>query len=276
MALGAWVGDQFRQRNRKRRRIVEVNIKLCFPELGDLERERLCVKHFQAYGCSLVDMGLSLWGSERRLRKLVSIEGLEDYQQLRTDKKVMLVTWHLTTLEICANMVGLAGPTVSMMKSMKNPVLTWQFARARSRFNDIDLVLRNEGLKPLIQGLGEGKQCFLIPDEDIVGSQGKIMFVPFFGVARAMLLTPARLAKLAGAVVVTCAARLIPETGRYVCTFMPPIEPVDSADVESVSRAITESMEHLIRQAPEQYLWTFRWFQTRPDGAKSPYDVIQP
>jgi len=30
-------------------------------------------------------------------------------------------------------------------------------------------------------------------------------------------------------------------------------------------------MEGLIRRAPAQYLWTFRWFKTRADGAPNPY-----
>ena len=68
MGLGGWVGDQFRKRNRKRRRIVEVNLELCFPDWTNEEREALCEKHFRAYGRGLVDMGLSFWGSEKRLK----------------------------------------------------------------------------------------------------------------------------------------------------------------------------------------------------------------
>ncbi len=276
MKLGAWVGDKFRLRNAKRRRIVEVNLALCFPALSESEREQLCIKHFQAYGRSLVDMGLSLWGSEKRLLALVDTQGYEDHLHLLAKKNVLLVTWHMTALEVCGNIVSRAAPSISMMKSMNNPLLTWQFARGRRHFNDVQLVLRAQGLKPIIKGIRGGRQGLLIPDEDFGDSSGKTLFVPFFAVQRSILLTPVRVAKSADAEVVICGARLVAETGKYVCTFSPPIEPEARRDPEEFTRAIASSMEQLIRQSPEQYMWTFRWFQTRPDGAESPYDVVPP
>jgi KDO2-lipid IV(A) lauroyltransferase len=35
---------------------------------------------------------------------------------------------------------------------------------------------------------------------------------------------------------------------------------------------VNAAFETVIRQAPEQYLWTLRWFRTRPNGESSPYD----
>ncbi|MGI9315833.1 MAG: lysophospholipid acyltransferase family protein [bacterium] len=276
MNLGAWVGDQFRKRNHKRRRIAEINIALCFPDLSQRQQEQLCIEHFRSHGRGLVDMGLSLWGSERRLRKLVSLEGFETHQNLVKSKNVLVVTWHLTTLEISANVLTLAGDSVSMMKPLSNSLLTWQIARGRRHLHAGDpiLVTRNEGLRPLLRGLRDGRQCILLPDEDLAGEQIDHVFVPFFGVPRANLTTPVRLAKSAKAVVVTCATRLIPETGRYVFTVSPPLQDLDGKDVEKDAIAISRSMEELIKQAPEQYMWTFRWFRTRPDGEPDPYDPV--
>ena len=143
MAAGAWVGDQFRKRNRKRRRIVEVNMALCFPELEQNDRDRLVAEHFRAYGRSLMDMGLSLWGSEKRIRSLVDIEGLEAHCEAVKASNIMVVTWHLTTLEISGNMLSLSGPVVSMMNRMQNPLMTWLFARGRGHLTDVELVMRD-------------------------------------------------------------------------------------------------------------------------------------
>ena len=43
---------------------------------------------------------------------------------------------------------------------------------------------------------------------------------------------------------------------------------------EALQTTICDAMEALIRRAPAQYLWTFRWFQSRPDGNPGPYDPV--
>ena len=163
-----------------------------------------------------------------------------------------------------------------MMKPLNNPLLTWQLARGRRHLHAGDpiLVTRDAGLRPLLRGLRGGRQCILLPDEDLGEQQSEQVFVPFFGVPRANLTTPGRLAKSANAAVVTCATRLIPETGRYVFTVSPPLQGLDGKDVTRDAAVISRSMEKLIQQAPEQYMWTFRWFRTRPDGENSPYDPV--
>ena len=120
----------------------------------------------------------------------------------------------------------------------------------------------------------QGRQCLLFPDEDFGDDGQGTVFVPFFGVQRAMVTTPGRLARSAGARVVTCVTRLDPASGRYRCVFSAPLEDTGENDPPAVAKAISRSMERMLADAPEQYMWTFRWFQSRPDGAESPYELI--
>lgn len=271
MGLGALVGDLFRHGNKKRRLIAAVNLALCFPELSAAERQRLLKAHFRAHGRGIVDMGVTLWCSRRRLLELVDLEGFEKHRERVASGKVLAVTWHLTTLEITGLLMTLAGPSVSMMKPLDNALLTWAVARGRCRLSDLDLIVRDAGMRPLLKGLQDGRQCILVPDEDFGGRGAEVAYVPFFGVSRAMVTTPGRIARASGATVTVCATRLDPGTGRYVCTFGPPLDGVRGDDPQADAAAICEAMESLIRRAPEQYLWTFRWFQSRPDGGDSPY-----
>lgn len=274
LRLGACIGDQFRRRNRKRRRIVEVNLALCFPDYTPEQRAQLAIEHFRAYGRSLADMGLTLWGSSEKIRSLVKTAGLEQHIQLCKRTNVIVVTWHLTTLELSGNVLSTAGPVVTMMNRMHNPVLTWVFARARCRFTEVKLLMRDEGLRPYIACLRAGRQGVIVADEDLGAKDSGLVFVPFFGAQRAILSTPARLAKSASARVATCASRLDPTTGNYLFTITPALEGVDGTDLVADTKAIAASMEQLISLAPEQYMWTFRWFKTRADDAPSPYDPM--
>jgi lauroyl/myristoyl acyltransferase len=85
---------------------------------------------------------------------------------------------------------------------------------------------------------------------------------------------PAKLARSSGAKVVICGTRLIAETGKYVCTFSPPLELDPDTNDAAHMGIINATMEQLIKRAPEQYLWTFRWFSSRPGDAPSPYDPV--
>ncbi len=271
MRLGALAGDLFRHGNPKRRHIAEVNLALCFPDLSAAERKKLLIGHFHAHGRGIVDMGVTLWCSRHRLLELVDLEGFEEHRNRVASGKVLAITWHLTTLEITGLLMTLAGPSVSMMKPLDNDLLTWVVTRGRCRLSDLELVVRDAGMRPLIKGLQAGRQCILVPDEDFGGQGAKVVYVPFFGVSRAMVTTPGRIARASGATVTVCATRLDPGTGRYVCTFSPPLEGIRGDDPQADAAAICAAMETLIRRAPEQYLWTFRWFRSRPDRGDSPY-----
>ena len=62
----------------ERRRVVRTNLRLCFPQMSDPEREHLSRRHFRAFGRSVLERAILWWGSEQRIRKLVVFEGREN------------------------------------------------------------------------------------------------------------------------------------------------------------------------------------------------------
>ena len=160
---------------------------------------------------------------------------------------------------------------VSMMKQDKNPVINWFLYRSRTRYKKARVLMRDESLRGIIGGMKEGKLCYFIPDEDF-GDGRHTVFAPFFGQQRSTLKIVSRLARITGAVVIPSICKLDSATGRYRTTVSPPLEnfPSDS-DIEDAT-IINRAMEKLILNAPEQYMWTFRWFRTQPDGKENPYD----
>ncbi len=272
MAIGGLLGDQLRARHKKRRRIAEINLALCFPELDERERRRLLVAHFRQYGRGLMDMALALWASPARLDRWCRLERREWLRRLLRRRRVILVAYHMTTLDLGGCMLARVHPYVAMMKRDRNPLLAWQLWRGRTRLDkaNIRLVMRDQGMRPLVRGLQAGRLCIIVPDEDL-GSSKRAVFAPFFGVRASTLTVVSRLAKLTGALVLPSATRLDPRTGHYVMRLGDPLENFPGADPEADAAALNRAMETLIRRAPEQYMWTFRWFKTRPDGEPSPY-----
>lgn len=272
MRVGGWLGDQLRRRNHKRRRIAEINLRLCFPQWSEAQRRQLLVEHFRQYARGLLDLGLALWASPARLNKVCSFPQRAWLCAAARQSRMIVVTYHLTTLDILGIMLAGFHPSVGMMKPVRNPLLNWQLWKARRRRDprNMTVLMRQQGLRPLLRLMRGGRVCMFVPDEDF-GESKNTVFAPFFGAQACTLTVVSRLAKLTGAVVVPTAAHLDPRSGRYAMTVGAPLKNFPSADAQADASALNHAMETLMRPALEQYMWTFRWFKTQPDGKPNPY-----
>ncbi len=270
MAAGGALGDHLRRRNHKRRRIAEINLAMCFPERSAARRQRMLRSHFRQHGRGLLDMGLALWASQARIDRLCRLCHAQRLREVPPQTPIIILAYHLTTLDISGRILAGRRDFVSMMKRDRNPLLNWLLWRGRSKKVQLKMVMRDQGLRPLLRRMKAGDSCMFIPDEDF-GQKKRAVFTPFFGVQTSTLTVVARLAQLSGARVMPCAAFLEPRTGHYEMILGQPLQNFPSADPGADAAAINRAMETLIRHAPEHYMWTFRWFKTRPDGQPNPY-----
>jgi lauroyl-KDO2-lipid IV(A) myristoyltransferase len=59
---------------------------------------------------------------------------------------------------------------------------------------------------------------------------------------------------------------------KYKVVILEPLEGVTGDDLHLDTKKINIALEQMIRLAPEQqYLWTLRFYQSRPDGSPPPY-----
>ena len=267
-AIGAGVG-YLMMSNRKRRDIVRVNLALCFPELDAAARERLLRLHFVRAGQAMVDIGFLAWASEARLLRKVQYRGLEQFRELVGARNVLLLVPHMLGFNVAGVMISRQfGRFFTMMKRQSNPVVDWMLNRARMRFG-AKLIERQHGLRPVIRGLREGQLFYYLPDEDY--GPEKSIFAPFFGVPTATLTTLGRLAKSADAAVVPCFSRILPGGRGYEVVLRSPMENFPTGDRAADAARMNAAMEAGISEMPEQYMWTFKLFKTRPNGEPSPY-----
>lgn len=267
--LGGWLGNRFHNMNAKRRGIARTNIDMCFGDRSESDREEMVREHFRSYGRSVLDLGLIWWASEKRLESLISINGLERLQE-RIDRgeSVLIITPHAAGLDLGGIMVSRYVPCVSMMKALPNPIIDWLITSGRRRFK-ADIWLRDAGLRPLIKSLKSNRVVFYMPDEDF-GTRNSV-FAPFFGVQTSTLTTVGRMAKISGVDVIPCFSRIQPDGRGYIVDVDPPLENYPSGDDVGDATAMNAALEDGISRAPAQYMWTLRWFKTRPAGEASPY-----
>lgn len=267
--LGAILGLFMYALNAKRRHIARVNLELCFPGKSAHARARLLRRHFLVKGQSYVDLGFLTWASERRVRQHTRFHGLEQLHAAQErGKNVILLAPHCLGMNFAASVLAHRRAEFSMMKIQRNPVVNWLLNKSRMRFS-LKLVTRSQGLRPVIRALRDGLAFYYLPDEDF-GPRHSV-FAPFFGVPTATLTTLGRLANLTDAVVIPCFVRLLPHGRGYEVTLKPALADFPTGETRADAARMNRVLEDGIRASPEQYMWTFKLFKTRPHGAPSPY-----
>jgi lipid A biosynthesis (KDO)2-(lauroyl)-lipid IVA acyltransferase len=253
----------------KRREVALTNLRLCFPELSEDEREALARRHMRIATQCLLDYGSLWWLPDERLKRLVEIRGLEHLEDARRrGRNLIVLAPHFIALDYGGIVLTGYLPAVSMFKSIKDPLADWMVYRARTRFG-AQIVERGAGLRPLIRPIREGKYFYYLPDEDL-GPEHSV-FVPFFGVPAATLPTLGRLAQLCDAEVFPCLSRYVPERGRYELEIRPSMQGFPTGDEIEDARRMNEAVEDVVRAAPENYMWTLKRFRTRPPGEPRVY-----
>jgi len=262
--LGAWISFI----PSKLRTVVRVNIGLCFSEIGTEGRRRLERRHFRALGVSLLCYGLAWWSSAARLRRLVKVRDRHYYDDaIAAGKSIILMAPHFLALDVCGIKLSSERKMITMYRESRNRLID-RMLRKRSRYGGV-LFERKSNLKALIRYLREGRPFYYLPDQDPGG--GDAIFVPFFGVPAATVSAFSRIAQMTNAAVIPCYGRILPWGGGFEVRFEEPLKDYPSDSPEQDARRMNEEIEKAVRQDPEQYLWGYRRFKTRPAGSPPVY-----
>lgn len=271
-ALGRGLGRWVYRALASRRRIVRINLRLCFPELDAAAVERRVVGHFEALGIGLFEALQCWFVSDARLRPLVELSGLEHLRAAQADGHgVLLLTGHFTTLELAARLLCItAGPFHAMYRPADNRFVDWWMRRMRE-LRSGRVALPKDDLRALVRALRGGAAIWYGPDQTL--EVPATAFVPFFGVPTLTLTATSRLAEMGRARVVPFFPERVdgPNGGYYRIRILPALEDFPSGDDIADARRINGLLEDAIRRCPEQYFWTHRRFKHRPPGTPDPY-----
>jgi KDO2-lipid IV(A) lauroyltransferase len=248
----------------RRRRICLRNLELCFPHLTVAERRALARANFRWMGRSYVERGLLWWASEARLRRLIRVEGGEHLSA--TGGARIVLAPHFLGLDAAASRLGMDHDAVSMYSRQSNAYVNDLLLRYRGRFGRVKLLVRQEGLRPVIRAMREGRHFYYLPDMDFGPAES--IFVPFFGVPAATVPALSRLAAMTGARVVPVHTRMLPGGAGYVVHVHPPLDGFPSGDIEADTRRMNAWIEDRLLEPGmlPQYHWAHRRFKTRPPG----------
>ncbi len=270
LKLGKQLGNFLFHVAATRRQVAATNIRLCFPELSDDEKATILRQHFHSMGIMLFELGLSWWGSDKRLTALTEIEGLEHLENAIADGNgALLLGAHYTTLDISGHL--LATQTDLSIRSMyrphENPVIEYVMRRGRERYLE-SLIPRND-IRGLIRSLRQNKAVWYAPDQHYEGKGSAL--VPFFGIPTPTNTGTSRIAKMSKTAVIPFIS-VRKEDGRgYTLKLLPALDNFPTDDEVADATRIHQLFETQIRNNKAQYFWVHKRFKRKHVAGEDPY-----
>jgi Kdo2-lipid IVA lauroyltransferase/acyltransferase len=265
--LGQGLGWLMRHIGGKSQNAVQTNLRLCFPNESAAWRQQIYRASYASLGIGLLESILAWWASDQRLRPLAHVHGVEHLQQAHAQGKgVLLLSAHFTGLELAGRLLRLHIPYSVSYRQQKNPVLNHLISKIRHKI--YQHAFTREDIRGMMRALSRGEYIFYAADTD-VGRQG--LMVPFFGNLASTTKATARYAKRTGALIMPCFFYRRSDGTGYDVHIDPPLTDFPTDDPIADATRINSLIEQAIRKHPEQYLWQYRRFKTRPNNEPHPY-----
>lgn len=261
--LGNSLGFLMRKLAKKRRRITKINIDLCYPHLSQLQQEELIKKNMAATGRGLIETA-SCWYSDLKQQQGNTIVSGKEHLDaaLAKGKGVILLSFHMTSLEIGGCLLGAHYDFYAMYKPNKNPL--FEKAMCEGRLRHLKGLLARDNVRGTIKTLRKNNIVWYAADQNYGGKT--VVFVPFFGIQTATITATTKLAQMTGAAVVPFTQRRLEGDDRYQLTLYPTLEPFPGdTEVEDATQ-INQFLENYLKQYPVDYMWLHQRFRNRPPG----------
>jgi KDO2-lipid IV(A) lauroyltransferase len=266
--LGNLLGIMLGYMAKSRRQVAVTNISRCFPELNEEQQNGLVNNNMKATGQGLIEAA-SCWFSDLVAQKenahIIGKEHLD--AALDEGKGVILLGFHLTSLEVGSGILGKYYPLYGMYKPNKNKLLDKVIFKGRMRHFK-GLINRND-LRGMVKGLKNNQIIWYATDQNYSGK--KHVFAPFFGIQTATINATSKLCKLTGATVIPFTQKRLSEPDCYELQLYPALQNFPShCDIKDAT-LINIFLENYLKENPEDYMWLHHRFRTRPSGEKPFY-----
>ncbi len=255
------------------RRFTRLNLRWCFPDWPAEKHRRMVRRSLIETGKFYAEGGALLtWPAERLERLVGATDGAELLDQaLAAGKGAVLLLPHLGNWELFNPYLMARHPFVALYRPPRVDELDSFLLAARQRTGCTMVPTTPRGLRQLYRELASGKLVLILPDQEPIRSSG--VFAPFFGVpALTMTLVARLLRKFGSPALVGWATR--ESDGCFILHFRVASTALGDPDPAIAATALNREVERCVLERPEQYLWSYKRFKSRPEDEEHRLRVL--
>ena len=271
LALGSGLGWLLYHLIAKRRRVTEVNVRLCFKELDAAQKQQLVMDIFKANATGVIETAWAYWGSQRMIAKRTESIGFALLDKaLQQGKGVILLGAHFSNLDLgglqlLINKVDFD----AVYRPHNNPLLDYWIRRKRARFSK---PVDRAKFREMLRDLRKNRSIWYAPDQDF-GEHGAV-FVPFFGHPAATIVGTTKMVRLNKSPILFYRHQRKADNSGYSIEISE-VPGFPSGDETRDAEIVNQTIEQAIRLAPAQYMWVHKRFKTQPDGRQKLYKAAR-
>ena len=267
--LGKVIGKLIYPFMKKLRETAYSNISNCFPEKKQPQVTLLVKQHFDAIGISLFETANAYYGSDRKIKKLLSINNKHFFSDaLKDEGGIILLCSHFMPLMLGSRALLLENTIANIYRPQNNKLFDKVMVKGYTKNGAV--MIKSKDTRSILKAIKNSLPIWYAPDQDL-GINNSV-FAPLFGIETATASATARLAKNNNTRVIPYS--FIRTKHGYEMSFDKPIKNYPSNDPIKDATTTNKILENQIIKAPEQYLWIHRRFKTRPDGQENFYNDI--
>jgi len=255
----------------RHRHIARVNLCIAFPELSLQEHDRIAQKSFQSTARNLLEVSRLPLLNRGNISSYVDYDpefGLNNFEAARSEGKgILYLTGHFSAWELLPTAHALYGHPLSFItRPLDNPHLE-QYLRRMREIAGNQVIAKKDSARQILKVLKACGSVGVLMDQNTGLNEG--IFADFFGIPAATTTGVALFALRTDAPVLP--GYLTPRrNGRYTIKFLPKVNLIRSGDMTRDVQLNTElfngTIEQIIRQQPESWLWGHKRWKQQPDG----------
>ncbi len=254
------------------------NLEIAFGPNLDPTRKRLLAKKFWIHIVQGVveALQLSKWNAQNCHHHLHA-EEFEQLESLKMNGKgLVLVSGHLGSWEVGPYAMALMGYPIQLVHNPGTVAPVYEFVRKQRERSGMEVLSRHEHPWKLKKRLDKGAWLTVVADLN-AGRHGT--YIPFFKVQASSYLSPAALQQASKCpIVISSTFRELDGRHRVrVWRIIPYREFEDrNQGMLTVMKEVHLVLEEAIKAHPEQWLWTYRRWRSRPKGEQPGPDGLPP
>ncbi|HJN51233.1 MAG: lysophospholipid acyltransferase family protein [Pseudomonadales bacterium] len=287
--LGALFGNLLWYSSSRMAKITQANIQLCFGHLSSKQQHGLARRSLVETGKNILETAHAWMAPLQNCQsEFVAVEGEPFVQQAVSDKRgLIFVIPHLGNWEMLNLYLGTNYPLTHMYQPSDAPELARAILNWRQRSGTRFVAVSMAGIKSQYTTLRAGDSIGAMPDQEPAQHSGE--FADFFGHAAITSNLLPGLCQRTGARVMIAYAQRLPRGAGFKIVFRP-VEPGGEASDRMEDRqegaanqcpgdrpidtqSLNNAIEKAVADLPEQYLWSYKRFRTRPAGEPEYYQL---
>ncbi|WP_291952565.1 lipid A biosynthesis lauroyl acyltransferase [Campylobacter sp.] len=243
--------------NKKHRKIIDINLKICFPDKDENWRDETSLNIYKNYAKFGIDFIKNQNANKKDIIDKICFENEEEILKIIQKKiPIIVTTAHYGNWELLALLFGAKFKGISIVgRPLDSKIMDKILSKNRMQFN-IELIEKKGGLKKMLKALKEGRILGILTDQH--ASDNESIKIQYFNQEVNFISGASVLAKKVKGVILPC---FVYQKNEFF--FIKTFEAMfaDEKSIKELTSYQAKCCEDMIKFKPDEYFFFHKRFK---------------